>query len=538
MIKALRKTITVALFLLPVIFISCFFLYPIAAILWNGLQSQDHLNQVTEVLRTPRSQEAIWFTFWQATISTVVTVLVALPSAALISKMKKRSRKWVRAAITVPFVLPTIVVAGAFEAVFKQLGIDSGPLSLHHTPWAIILAHVFFNYAVVARTVGSFWSSLDHRVEEQARLLGANKWQAFWQVTFPALKPAIYASAVITYLFSFTSFGIILVLGGPRKATIETEIYRYAITRSDFQSASSLALVQLIAVLFLIIVSTRLERGKPAPKSISYRSSEQFSLKFRLTNWTLVSMFLGGPILTLFLRSFSVGDGYGISHYQALASRVPQLPATALSAILNSLIFATVATCIALAVGILASLQIVHGKRGLRSLFDLGLTLPLGTSAVTIGFGILIALDEPPLDLRTSWWIVPIAHALIGTPFVIRTMVPALRHINPKIREVAATLGAAPHQVRRAIDLPIAMRGALVGAAFSFAVSIGEFGATSFLPRRPETLTAPIAMFRLLSTPGDLLRGQAMALSVILALIVATTVVVIESTKAGSEGSF
>jgi thiamine transport system permease protein len=82
------------------------------------------------------------------------------------------------------------------------------------------------------------------------------------------------------------------------------------------------------------------------------------------------------------------------------------------------------------------------------------------------------------------------------------------------------------------------MRGALVGAAFSFAVSIGEFGATSFLPRRPETLTAPIAMFRLLSTPGDLLRGQAMALSVILALIVATTVVVIESTKAGSEGSF
>ena len=179
MIQALRKITTLVLFSVPIIFISCFFLYPIAAILWNGLQSQEHLNQVTEVLRTPRSQKAIWFTFWQATVSTAITVLVALPSAAIISKMKKRSRKWVRAAITVPFVLPTIVVAAAFEALFKQLGIDSGPLSLHHTSWAIIFAHVFFNYAVVARTVGSFWSGLDYRVEEQARLLGANKWQAF-----------------------------------------------------------------------------------------------------------------------------------------------------------------------------------------------------------------------------------------------------------------------------------------------------------------------------------------------------------------------
>jgi thiamine transport system permease protein len=166
-IKTLRKIITVVLFLVPIVFISCFFLYPITAILWNGLQSQDHLNQVTEVLRAPRSQKAIWFTFWQATISTVITILVALPSAALISKMKKRSRKWVRAAITVPFVLPTIVVAGAFEAVFKQLGIDRGPLSLHHTSWAIILAHVFFNYAVVARTVPSELSSSSVDLERQ-----------------------------------------------------------------------------------------------------------------------------------------------------------------------------------------------------------------------------------------------------------------------------------------------------------------------------------------------------------------------------------
>ena len=232
-----------------------------------------------------------------------------------------------------------------------------------------------------------------------------------------------------------------------------------------------------------------------------------------------------------------MGDSYGFDHYRALTERVPQLPASAATALSTSLVFATAATAMALTVGTLTAFVVVHGRLSLRRIFDLGLTLPLGTSAVTIGFGILIALDEPPLDLRTSWWIIPIAHALVGTPFVVRTMVPVLRRIDPQIREAAAVLGASPGRVRRLVDLPIAGRGMLVGAGFAFAVSLGEFGATSFLPRRPETLTAPLALFRLLSTPGELLRGQAMALAVVLMAIVALSVVAIEAAR-GTEQDF
>jgi len=111
-----------------------------------------------------------------------------------------------------------------------------------------------------------------------------------------------------------------------------------------------------------------------------------------------------------------------------------------------------------------------------------------------------------------------------------------LRSIDPVLHEAAAVLGAPPARARREIDVPIGMRGLLVGTGFAFAVSLGEFGATSFLPRRPEHLTAPIALFRLLSTPGDLLRGQAMALSVILMVLVAAAVLVIESGRSGDEG--
>ena len=155
-------------------------------------------------------------------------------------------------------------------------------------------------------------------------------------------------------------------------------------------------------------------------------------------------MLLGGPIGVLVERSFSTGGSYGLDHYEALGERARQLPAPATTALWNSVVVALAATAIAVLVGLLASLVVVHGRRGVARIFDLGLTLPLGTSAVTIGFGMLIALDEPPLDLRTSWWIIPIAHALVGVPFVVRTMVPVLRSIDPVLHEAAATLGASP----------------------------------------------------------------------------------------------
>ena len=227
-------------------------------------------------------------------------------------------------------------------------------------------------------------------------------------------------------------------------------------------------------------------------------------------------------------RSLSVGRGYGLQHYRALFVKVPQLPTTAVDALRNSITYGVIATFIALMIGIVCAMAIVTRHNVVSRFFDLGAMLPLGVSAVTVGFGILIALDEAPFDWRTRWWIVPIAHALVAVPFVVRSVVPMLRRIHPSLREAAALLGASPSRIRRQIDLPLITRGIAVSAGFAFAISLGEFGATSFLPRRADTLTAPQAVFRLLGTPGDLLRGQAMALSVVLAAVVAVAVIASE----------
>lgn len=532
-----RSRLIAAAAIVPGLFLALFFVYPVATVLWRGLGDSE-LSPLRDLISSGRTRDAVWFTIWQAALSTLLTLAVALPGAAHIARSSPRVQRRLRALVTIPFVLPTVVVAGAFGQLFTRFGLDNGSLRLRHTVWAILLAHIFFNYAVVVRTVGSFWSGLDGRLEEQARVLGARPIRTFVEVTLPQLRSAIAAAASIVFLFSFTSFGVVLVLGGPRQATIETEIYRHAVVRTDFTSAAALAAVQLVAVLALVVITTRLERARPLTQSTPHRPTIRRSRRGRALNGLGVGALLGLPIVVIVERSLAVGGGYGLTNYRALNERLTMLPAPATTAIRNSIVYAGVATTIAVLIGTITALVVVHGRGAIRHVFDLGLTLPLGTSAVTIGFGMLIALDEPPLDLRSTWWIVPIAHSLVGIPFVVRTMVPVLRRIDPALREAAAVLGASPRRVRREIDMPIAARGLLVGASFAFAVSMGEFGATAFIPRRADTLTAPQALFRLLSTPGDLVRGQAMALAVVLMVVVAFAVVAIESVRGSNEGTF
>ena len=511
----------------PAAFLGVFFLYPVGTILVRGLGA-DGLDRLLGLPGRASFRGVAWFTVWQATVSTLLTVVVALPGAHLLARRRFRGRALFRAATTVPFVLPTVVVGGAFLALFDRFGLVDGPFRATRTVWAILAAHVFFNVAVVLRTVGGFWEGLDHRPEEQARVLGATPWQAFRWVTLPRLWPSIAAASSIVFLFCFTSFGVILILGGPTRATLETEVWRHAVFRGDLASATALAVVQLAAVLAMVVVANRLQRRRAVGQRPVRRKVPRAGARLLAGNLGLLGAVLGLPVAVLVERSLVIDGGWSLRNYAALSDRVNLLPVSAIGALQNSLLFAVVATGLAVVVGGLASLVVVHGRRAASRAFDLGMMLPLGASAVTLGFGMLIALDEPPLDLRSSRWLVPVAHALVGVPFVMRTVVPTLRGIDSRLREAAATLGASPARVRREVDLPIAARALAVGAGFSFAVSLGEFGATSFLPRNPDRMTAPLALFRLLGTPGETLRGQAMALAVVLMVLTAASVLAIE----------
>ncbi|MEV4444420.1 ABC transporter permease [Streptomyces mirabilis] len=545
---------------LPVAFFAVFFAYPVAAIVARGLKIDGawRFGRIGEVLAQSDIRHVLWFTTWQALASTALTLLIALPGAYVFARFDFRGKQVLRAVVTVPFVLPTVVVGTAFLALVGRGGLldQLGGVRLDTTVWAILLAHVFFNYAVVVRTVGGLWSQLDPRQEEAARMLGASRFAAWRKVTLPALSPAVAAAALMVFLFTFTSFGVVQILGGPTFSTLEVEIYRQTSEIFDLATAAVLTIVQFVAVGAILAVhawtvrrrETALRLVAPEATVRRPRGAGQWALLGGVLASILVLLVL--PLGVLVQRSLDAPGGYGFAYYKALTSADSGIFLVApIAAIGNSLEYALAATAIAVVIGGLAAAALTLPQSRLRSTggtpmtgrlvrgFDALLMLPLGVSAVTVGFGFLIALDEPPLDLRSSWILVPLAQALVGVPFVVRTMLPVLRAVDGRLREAAAVLGASPWRVWREVDLPMVRRALLIAAGFAFAVSLGEFGATVFIAR-PDNPTLPVAVARLLGRAGDLNYGQAMALSTILMVVCAVALLLLERIRTERTGEF
>ncbi|WP_190130681.1 ABC transporter permease [Streptomyces mashuensis] len=528
---------------LPLAFFALFFAYPVAAITGRGLKEdgQWQLGRVGDVLTDPAIGHVLWFTTWQAAASTALTLLVALPGAYVFARLDFPGKGVLRAVVTVPFVLPTVVAGSAFLALLGRGGLldQLWGVRLDTTVWAILLAHVFFNYAVVVRTVGGLWAQLDPRQEEAARVLGASRLRAWRTVTLPALTPAVASAALMVFLFTFTSFGVVQILGGPRYATLEVEIYQQTAQLLDLPTAAVLTLVQFAAVGVLLAVHARTVRRSeatlrlvdPAHTAHRPRGAAQWALLCGVLGTALLLVVV--PLAVLVQRSLDGPGGDALAFYRALGSAESgggTFTVAPLEAVGNSLEYALAATAVALLVGGLAAAALTRRAGRLARGFDALLMLPLGTSAVTVGFGFLIALDEPPLDLRSSWLLVPLAQALVGVPFVVRTMLPVLRAVDARLREAAAVLGASPLRVWREVDLPLVGRAVAVAAGFAFAVSLGEFGATVFIAR-PDSPTLPVAVARLLARPGESTYGQAMALSTVLMLVCAAALLVLERVR-------
>jgi thiamine transport system permease protein len=536
-----------ALSLVPVAALGVFFVLPVLGMIAQGFWPEGEFDPggVLEVLARPRVHRVLWFTVWSAAAGTAIAVLLGLPAAHVLYRLDLPGRRGVRAVLLVPFVLPTVVVGVAF----RQLLGDAGPLGLlglDQTAVAIVAGLVFFNVAVVIRVVGAAWESLDPRPAQAAATLGASPWQVFRSVTLPALRPAIVSAASVVFLFCATAFGIVLTLGGVRYATVETEIYLLTTTVFDLQGAAALSVLQLAVVVVLLALTQRLRAvPDPAverPRPIAHRPTRADLPSVLVT--VLLLGFVAAPILTLVAGSLRADGAWSLANYRALGTSGEQqaLLAPVTDALVTSLRTAVDATWISLSMGLLVALivtrrSLTRAERRLRGTLDGFFMLPLGVSAVTLGFGFLITLDQPPLDLRDSPLLVPIAQALVALPLVVRTIVPVLAGVDDRQRQAAASLGATPLRAVLTVDLPVIWKPLLAAGGFAFAVSLGEFGATSFLAR-DEHPTLPVVIYRLLGHPGELNYGMALAGSVVLAATTALVVLAVDRLRVPSVGAF
>ncbi len=536
----------------PLVFLAVFFFLPLGAVFRLAVESWagGTLFNWGRVLRP------LGFTFWQAGLSTLLTLAVGLPAAYVFARFEFPGKRLLRVLTTLPFILPTVVVAASFNALLgprgglnlllmNAFGLDTPPIQVLNTLGAILLVHVFYNTTVVIRVVGSALAQLDPRLEQAARVLGASPLRTLREVTLPLLKPALLSAARLVFLFDFTSFGVVLLLGGPRYATLEVEIYIQALQMLNLPLAGLLSAVQLACTLAISVLNSRLGGRRAVPLSPRLRGEGTRPVKTwreRLLVGGLVFLLaalLVSPLAALGLRSVTrlepargergaVQSGLTLDYYRELFvnRRGSLFYVPPIEAARNSLAYAGTTVVISLALGALASAALNRPSRANRWLEPL-LLLPLGASAVTLGLGFIVVFNRPPLDARSFPLLIPIAHSLVALPFVVRTLAPAMASIPRSLKHAAAVLGASPLRAWLEVDLPIIARAALVSAVFSFTISLGEFGATSFLAR-PATPTLPVAIYRFLSQPGGLNYGQAMAMATLLLLVCALGILVIE----------
>ncbi|MAU00748.1 MAG: thiamine biosynthesis protein ThiP [Anaerolineaceae bacterium] len=536
--------------LLPLLFLLVFFFYPLGNIFRLSLTA----DALAELVQRPSFRSVIWFTVWQAALSTGLTLLLGLPAAYLFARYEFRGKTILRTLTTIPFVMPTVVVAAAFRALLGANGplnrlltavlqTETPPIQLEQTLTIILLAHVFYNVTVVVRLVGGFWGNLNPRLVEAAQTLGASPRRAFWEITLPLLRPSLISASLLIYLFTFTSFGVVLILGGPAFSTIETEIYRQYITFLRPDVAGALSLLQIAFTFGLMSLYAKWQQQTAVALDFHPQESTLRRAKTAREKAAIGSMvgglllFLLAPLLALVWQSLVDREGqFTLAYYQALPTlrRDSIVFVPPLTALRNSLGYALLTVIVAGVFGVLTATLLIRPSRW-RSWLDPLFMLPLGASAVTLGFGYVVTFRW----LRTSPLLVLIAHVLVAFPFVVRTLLPVLQGIKPSLREAAAVLGASPTRVWREVDLPIVGRALLVASVFAFTVSMGEFGATSFIVR-PNSgyLTIPIAIERFLGQPGALNYGQALAMSTILMVVTAVGFIAIERFRYADIGEF
>ncbi len=541
----------------PLGFLVVFFFLPFARILaysftWDAL-SPANLQLAVDTLG---------FTLYQAVLSTVLTFVIGIPAAYVFSRFDFPGKTGLRALTAVPFMLPTVVVAAGFNALLGPRGLvnvalmrafsmSAPPIAFVGTLGAILLAHVFYNTTIVIRLVGNALARFDPKLEQAARSLGANSRRVWWNVNIPLLRPSLLAASVLVFLFDFTSFGVILLLGGSSFATLEVQIYTQALYYLNLPLAALLASTQLACTLIFSILYTRVLSAntvQTAPRAAqsNVRRARAWKEKLFVGGMVLIigALFIL-PMLALPVRSVSrleaergqrTGFQAGITtdYYSELfvnrRNSITYVPP--FLAMRNSLAYAGATVILSLAMGFPAAWALAKPGR-LEKILDPVLILPLGASAVTLGLGFIVTFGRWLIHP----WMVPLAHTLVALPFVIRTLQPALATIPQRLRQAAASLGASPFRVWQTVDWPILRRATLSAVMFAFTISLGEFGATA-LVSRPDYPTIPIAIYRFLSQPGSLNYGQAMAMATVLMAVAAAGILLIEQLRLPGAGEF
>ncbi len=544
LLRGIQKKTFLNLFFLFGFFLLCFY-FPLFKMLKEAFTTSSGnftLNEFKKIFNESYNLNVIIFTFKEAFTSALFTLILGLPGAYIISHYKFKGKSFLVSLTTVPFVLPSLLVALGFIILFGDSGFLNKflmdvfhfkqPLHILYSFSAIILVHTFYNFPVVLRIIGGTWAGITDKYDFAAKSLGAKPLQVFFRVTMPLLLPAIISSFSLVFLYCFLSFSIILIIGGAKFATIEVSIYTYYNMFSDFKMGSALATFQALFSLLVIYtylkVSDIFKTGNieksivEAPSIVNNKKTLFLSLVYLVVIFFLIIAPIFVVIVYAFFDPFSSKFTFE-NFIKLFGTNYTYLLGTSFSrVILNSFTFALLTLFLSNLLALLGSYGLKTNFKGKNFLVSI-LMLPLATSPITIALSFIIFFRSP-FDLINTPMPILIAHTLLAFPFSLRSLLPAVQSTSDSFVFASRSLGYSRLKSFLKIDLNLFKNVLITSSIFSFAISFGEFGAT-FMLYMPRFTTIPIALYRFLSGRHY---GEASALGSIFAVVNIVSFILIE----------
>ena len=495
-----------------------------------------HLGLLKEILQSPYYRRVISFTFLQALASSAITIAAGLPGAYIFSTYEFRGKRQLMALSSVPFVLPSVLVVLGFVIFFGNTGtlntilgsipgIGDTPLRVLYSWKAIVLAHAFYNIPLVYRIVSSVWGGIDERMLEASYNMGASRLRAFLDIELPHLRHAILSAALLTFIYSFTSFAVVLALGGPQYATVEVTIYTLAQYGGKLGTASMLALVQLAALGVVVWAYARIPPfpgGAGRKKMRELRLSSGKAKALIAAYAAAVAAFLYGPLAGICYESVRSGTGFTLDWFRAIATGTAGYIGTSpRGAVLLSLAIGACATALAVSAAVVAAYSLRAHRSG-GGVLNVATMLPLCISTLTMALGYVILGNRTGLDIRFAG--IVIIHAMIGFPFAVRSVHAGVEKIDRTLVEAAMNLGASRLRAFATVDLPLIKSSIVSASVFAFAISLGELAAT-YMIGGGAYATIPVYIYRYI---GGYRIGPAAAMGVVLMAVSAASFFIID----------
>ncbi|MBF9017060.1 MULTISPECIES: iron ABC transporter permease [unclassified Oceanispirochaeta] len=515
--------------LLPVIFFLFLTFYlPVTVLLLKGLQSEGGwtADWLAEIILSPYYRRIFIFTFGQALLSTVLSLILGLPGGWILSHLDFPGKKFLKALTTIPFILPSILVVLGFILFWGRQGVvnsvlmtltgqDKPVLDILYSFKAILLAHVFYNFPIALRLIAAWWEGLGENQHQAARTLGASEGRIFSTITLPQLLPGMISAGSLIFLYCFMSFAVVLVLGGgPRYSTLEVEVYRLIKYSLDFGKGGALALVETAATLFLTWFYIRREGRNIHRESLIRSKMHWKDLRLRTKLFTaayfvLILFIIFGPILTVMAQSFLVQTTrtgpveLSLRWYREILAAPGSLRGNnahlLAQSMRNSLFLGFSTLILTLIIGSYTSWVLARFNFRFSGMVETVIMMPMGVSSVVLGMGYLWLLRGGRLGAVPPVLTIILAHTVIALPFVLRALTPAMKRIRQNLLDASRLMGAGGVRQFLSIELPLVKPGLITGGAFALAISLGEINATLILSDAGIP-TIPIAILRLIGT--------------------------------------